>query len=245
MSDKRHSPTASYLVCATPRSGSSLLTGLLKSSGVAGRPEEYFWRDDEAFWSGRWGTSTFPDYLHGALAEGTTPNGVFAAKVMWGYLDDLLGKLAALPSSSGPDDYQLLRRAFPALQFVFLWREDVVAQAVSLARAHQTNVWYRKEDSSPEVEASYDFGLIDGLLRMVTDHNTAWRRWFHDHEIEPCVVRYEDLCTDPAGATMRVLAFLGIDAASAQPIGAQTARQRDALNTEWIARYRAELAPPG
>jgi LPS sulfotransferase NodH len=35
-------PTRSYLVCATPRSGSTLLCDLLAGTGVAGRPEEYF-----------------------------------------------------------------------------------------------------------------------------------------------------------------------------------------------------------
>jgi trehalose 2-sulfotransferase len=31
-----------YLVCATERSGSTLLCELLAATGVAGRPEEYF-----------------------------------------------------------------------------------------------------------------------------------------------------------------------------------------------------------
>src|SRR4051794_35472540 len=35
-------PTRSYLVCATPRSGSTLVCQALKGTGVAGRPEEYF-----------------------------------------------------------------------------------------------------------------------------------------------------------------------------------------------------------
>ncbi len=35
----------SYLICATPRSGSTLLCGLLESSGVAGHPASYFNRD--------------------------------------------------------------------------------------------------------------------------------------------------------------------------------------------------------
>src|SRR3954470_5825583 len=35
-------PTRSYLVCATPRSGSTLLCHLLDQTGVAGHPEEYF-----------------------------------------------------------------------------------------------------------------------------------------------------------------------------------------------------------
>jgi LPS sulfotransferase NodH len=33
---------SSYLVCATPRSGSTLVCQALKETGVAGRPEEYF-----------------------------------------------------------------------------------------------------------------------------------------------------------------------------------------------------------
>src|SRR3954464_9749883 len=35
-------PTLSYLVCATPRSGSTLLCHLLDRTGLAGHPEEYF-----------------------------------------------------------------------------------------------------------------------------------------------------------------------------------------------------------
>ncbi len=35
-------PTRSYLVCATPRSGSTLLCEALLATGVAGRPREYF-----------------------------------------------------------------------------------------------------------------------------------------------------------------------------------------------------------
>ncbi|HMN97838.1 MAG TPA: Stf0 family sulfotransferase [Miltoncostaeaceae bacterium] len=36
------SPTSSYLICTTPRSGSTFLSEALASTGVAGRPEEYF-----------------------------------------------------------------------------------------------------------------------------------------------------------------------------------------------------------
>ncbi|HEX6473857.1 MAG TPA: Stf0 family sulfotransferase, partial [Candidatus Limnocylindria bacterium] len=37
----------SYLLCGTPRTGSTLLCGLLTSTGVAGRPESYFRQPDE------------------------------------------------------------------------------------------------------------------------------------------------------------------------------------------------------
>jgi len=35
-------PERSYLVCATPRSGSTLVCKALRETGVAGKPEEYF-----------------------------------------------------------------------------------------------------------------------------------------------------------------------------------------------------------
>ena len=38
----RRQPDRSFLVCATPRSGSTLVCHALEETGVAGRPEEYF-----------------------------------------------------------------------------------------------------------------------------------------------------------------------------------------------------------
>ncbi len=35
-------PNTSYLVCATPRSGSTLLCEALTNTGIAGQPKEYF-----------------------------------------------------------------------------------------------------------------------------------------------------------------------------------------------------------
>jgi LPS sulfotransferase NodH len=42
MSAGEPTPTRSYLVCATPRSGSTLLCETLEQTGVAGRPREFF-----------------------------------------------------------------------------------------------------------------------------------------------------------------------------------------------------------
>src|SRR5579864_9417497 len=87
---KTMQPQISYLVCGTPRCGSSLLCEALKNTGVAGRPEEYFWRGDESFWRERWGVSTYEEYLTRAIEQGTTSNDVFSAKLMWGYFDDFV-----------------------------------------------------------------------------------------------------------------------------------------------------------
>ena len=105
--------TKSYLVCATPRSGSTLLCALLEGTGVAGRPRssssgfatglprqprEYFERVEdpellELLAPTDPGAPDRGDPIPGALERGTTDNGVFAAKLMWTHLLDLAERL--------------------------------------------------------------------------------------------------------------------------------------------------------
>lgn len=100
-------PVGSYFVCGTPRTGSSLLVGLLGSTGVAGHPQAYFREPDEPLWADRWqlprtpdGTFDYADYVRAALAAGRTANGVFGAKLMWGTLDEVLAKLGGFTRTS-------------------------------------------------------------------------------------------------------------------------------------------------
>ena len=94
------SPQSAYLVCATPRSGSTLVCQALTDTGVAGRPEEYFEGvDDRSILdhlgergigdepqqrSPLWSRAAYDRYLEWAMDAGTTPNGVFAAKTPLG-----------------------------------------------------------------------------------------------------------------------------------------------------------------
>ena len=151
--------TKSLLVCATPRSGSTLLCALLDGTGVAGRPQEFFERlahsglprqpreyfervEDpkllELLAPTDPGTPDPGDPIPQALAEGTTDNGVFAAKLMWTHLLDLAERLGR------PADAALLREHFPDPRYVHVTRRDKIAQAVSLWRAVQTRVLARR-----------------------------------------------------------------------------------------------------
>src|SRR3954447_14199689 len=103
----------SYLVCATQRSGSTLLCELLKGTDVAGVPDEYFEalratglpRQPRQYFEdpsvadiaerlapvdpGRpEQRGDFEGWFAYALQRGTSHNGVFGAKMMWNYFDD-------------------------------------------------------------------------------------------------------------------------------------------------------------
>ena len=89
------------------------------------------------------GTVDYQEFVGRAIVAGSTDNGVFAARVMWGTLGEVINQLrTARPDGSCLRDLQVLQGTFGCLRFVYLQRHDQLAQAVSWSRAEQTGVWY-------------------------------------------------------------------------------------------------------
>lgn len=245
----------SYLICATPRTGSTLLCGLLASTGVAGRPGSYFRQPDEQAWATQWkiinpsaGTFSYSEFVQAAILEGRTSNGVFAARIMWGTLNELARKLGEIHSDLAGSGLDLLNRAFGRTRFVYLRRGDIVAQAVSWLRAEQTDVWLetnRDQHKTPGREACFDFDKLYKLVQLIENHNVAWRKWFTFVGVRPYLVRYEELEADPVGVTRGVLDFLGLELPADREIVVQHRRLADELNARWIDRYQARLLEYG
>ena len=110
----------SYVICATPRTGSTLLCSLLRSSGVAGQPESWFRMQDRAEWARDWGLAEGLDwelYLRAALAAGTGPNDVCGLRLMWNMLEELVAELGG---AEAPLQVALLGQTFGAMQYIYL-----------------------------------------------------------------------------------------------------------------------------
>jgi len=236
-----------YLLCGTPRTGSTLLCGLLRSTDLAGRPESYFRLPDEQAWADRWqlprngaGAFDYGDYVRAAVAAGSSPNGVFGARVMWGTMEQIVTKLSIVHPDFAGADLELLTRAFGRIRFVHLRRDDTVAQAVSWTRAEQTHFWQDGETVLPGGhEPRFDFQQIHALVQTIDEHNVGWRTGFAMFEVQPYLVRYEDLAADPAGVTRGVFDFLGLHLSADPVLAPGTRRQGDRINHDWIAQYRA------
>jgi LPS sulfotransferase NodH len=225
------------------------LCGLLDSTGIAGHPESYFRRQDEREWAAGWGIARPPDgsfrpadYFRAAVTAGRTANGVFAARLMWGTMDEVTASLASVYPEHAGSDLGLLRAAFGRTRFVYLRRGDVVAQAVSLLRAEQTGVWFEtaRDRREPEGKPGFDFGQIRERVRLIEDHNAAWGGWFASAGVQPCLVQYEDLDADPVRVARGVLGFLGLDLAAGREIAVRHRRLADEVNARWIEDYRRQ-----
>jgi LPS sulfotransferase NodH len=240
-----------YLICATPRTGSSLLCRLLDSTGVAGHPESWFRRQDKRGFAVRWGITDPPDgafghadYFRAAAAAGSTANGVFAARIMWGTMDEVTGHLAPLYPAHRGSRAALLSAAFGRARFVYLRRGDMVAQAVSLLRAEQTDVWFETagERQEPTGQPGFDLTQVRERVRLIEDHNTAWEQWFAAEGIHPYPVLYEELDADPVRTASGVLDFLKLDLPAGREITVRHRRLADELNAQWAETYRRHAA---
>jgi trehalose 2-sulfotransferase len=244
----------SYLVCATPRSGSTLLCEGLKATGVAGRPEEYFEAlpatgrprapadflaglDDPAAhallgdapppdpppYSSLLDVERPKDHLARVRAWGTTPNGVFGAKVMWGHVADP----AAL---------------FPGARYVWVRRQDTVRQAVSLWRALQTQSWRDEGSQAARAHATYCFSALRHLVDLLAEHDAAWARFFAN--VPALELSYEEIASDLRRALERTLAHLGIERPRDWPPALPAMRrQADELSERWAEAYARDLTP--
>lgn len=235
-----------YLLCATPRTGSTLLCELLASTGIAGKPESWFREPDLHTRARNWGmhiesdgSFCYRDFLDAAILAGTTHNGVFGARIMWGTMDSVVQHLRDTNHDSLGTDCEVLSRVFGPTHFMYLQREDIVAQAVSWAKAEQTNTWLKTEKIPTEREVHFDFETIDRYVKTVQQHNAAWTDWFETQDLTPLSLHYEDLVADAASETRSILVGLGLDPAEGRSPVARSYLQGDAINEEWIERYRA------
>nr|WP_294691572.1 Stf0 family sulfotransferase [uncultured Friedmanniella sp.] len=236
----------SYLICATPRSGSTLLCGLLRSTGVAGRPESYFRRQSVSAYADEWGLpgrgdalTEVDEFVQAAVAAGSTGNGVFGARIMWGTMTELTDALSAARSDGPASALGLLTGAFGRTRFLHLRRVDTVAQAVSWARAEQTHQWHPGEERNPGGhEPHFDRDLIDELVHTITRYERAWQEWFAGQGLSPYEITYEDLAEDPVGTATCVLEHLGLVLPPDRTITVRDRRQADDLNADWIRRFR-------
>ncbi|HEY5858135.1 MAG TPA: Stf0 family sulfotransferase [Aldersonia sp.] len=257
----------SYLVCASQRSGSTLLVESLKTTGVAGRPEEFFqylpqtglapqprqWFagvTDESILSllaplvpGTPDTRNATQWRSDLLEAGRTPNGVWGGKLMWNQTPLLLDRAAGLPERSGTDLRSAVADTLGGVAFVWVRRPDVVPQAVSMWRAVQTQVWRDDPSAAEDDTARYHAGGISHLAAILRGQDESWQQWFAAAGVEPLEIEFPTLAKDPQGTVAGVLEWLGLDPKLAPPPPIR--RQGNARSKEWVERYRADAAANG
>ena len=243
-----------YIICATPRSGTTLLCDLLAQTGIAGCPNSYYRAQNVLEWAQEWdvplphkvGDPAFERaYLDAVLRVGRAQTGMFGLRLMWGTVPELRQRLRTIFADAA-DDAALFEKAFGTVRYLHLRRLDAVAQAISRLRAEQSGLWHRaadgsdRERSAPSAPETYDADLIARLVREAEADNASWEAWFAAQRIAPLRLTYEELAAAPQQVLATILKALGQDPAIAATIRVQTAKLADATSRGWAERFRRE-----
>ncbi len=248
-----------YLMLATPRSGSTLLGQGLQASGLAGDPKEFFGHK-MPFWMERWQTPTLPAFTAQLRQARATPNGVFGAKLLYRQLLHLESLARQDPELADLPLPEILDRLFPDLHLVWVTREDKVRQAISWFKARQTGVWGQgQEQYAPKLgrawrlgdeplqpgELAFDFEGIATLVRQAEAEDAAIGQFFATNGIEPFRVVYEEFSPRYEETVFALLRWLGVtpppDLTLPNP---RTVKLADDRTDDWVARFR-ELQSAG
>jgi trehalose 2-sulfotransferase len=207
--DQPHStPRVKIIICSTPRSGSYLVCRAMIHHGI-GVPHEYFNGLNASVIGARFGLGTiYSSHLAvngperrayiSALLQRRTVNGIFAAKIQGGQFGQYF-KNAMSPT------------LFEGARFIYLYREDLLAQAISFHVSLLTGRWGPGNEATTAPVANpnfFDHNLIVNRMQIIADQDREWRLFLARNATSPLFLSYEAVRDNLAGALSRIAARL-------------------------------------
>ncbi len=224
-----------YLICTTPRSGSNLLSDLLQSSEMMGQPSEYLnptgtirrlAKKHNLIDSNS--TISLEKYLDFIVNNFSSSNNVCGIKIFFNQLEKFL-------------DFPVMKEILQQCKFILLTRKDIVAQAVSMYIATETDTWKsEKDDKSLRDLVEYNEAKIGNFLEQLIRQNVKWSDFFGVNQIEYLGVTYEEVLKNPNQSCKDICSFCGVDVGNYE-FSLDTSRykkQGDNLNEKFANTFR-------
>ncbi len=229
-------PELVYMLATVPRTGSSWFSHVLWQKGCLGAPLEYLNYEPAGPYGFAKNSASQQQWLwRSVLRRRTSPNGVFGIKCFPAQLQQL--------QETNPD---LLSEVLSSVlaaphppRAVWLGRRDRVAHAISLARAIQSGVWRKEQETGDEPRFEYSEVAIEWAERHIEAQESAWQDMFGDLSIEPLRLWYEDALAAPEEAVRQVAEYLGVELSPDSAVSVPDVRKQSSADSEnWAERYR-------
>ena len=182
-------------------------------------------------------------YLPQVYQLGMTPNGVFSVKLHWDHMKYLLQIARTDPEFKGKSNLDILTSLFPNPCFVFIRRNNLVKQAISMEIGHQTGVYAISKDFGGELPYQDQklffrplniYRYKQGLQRR----NANWIAFFNDNNLAFFEVVYEELVRELAPTIHKILTFADIELpVEGAEITQVTRKQGNQTNENWFRYY--------
>lgn len=218
-------PRKTLMIVGTPRAGTQFLCQLLRQTGVCGYPDEFF--------NPGIAKKYIPGNEHDVIARlllpkqfGATPNDVASVKFFAASFDII-------------SQHANLFDFYPTPQFLYISRQDKLAQAISLARARQTGKW--TADHADRQPPSYSSKLIYHCLRKICIDTARFDMYFSRNGITPIRLTYEQIVSNPKHIISMIVSALDVEWNNGlNTIEYSQKIQRDPTSIEWRNRFISE-----
>ncbi len=217
-------PSTIIALCYTNRSGSSFIADLLASTGALNRALEMLNAEHLLALAEAGGHADFAAAFAAMLRAGQV-QGRFALKLALSHLE-ILGEAGLLDQLQG------------TMRWVHITRADRLAQAISYVRALQTGRWTADQPGNGAAPG-YAREAITVAIDDLADADRQLQRFFGYNGIAPAPISYERLVAAPQEEIAGLGAAIGLPGLRVDPARVTLARQADAVNASWRARYLA------
>ena len=218
------------VICMTPRSGSTFFSEALKKTKSLGNPGEWFNPHDGKNIEqmvDRYGAQSREEVLDGIYNFSATDNGVAVVK------GDFFQCLPFMYDG-------LINRHFDYVRWVYLTREDTLAQAVSRYIGTVTGSWSSAQKAE-QSEVPYDPELIEKQVDFLIDMESGWKRFFATRHIRPLPMSYEQLTKSLPKKIEQICKFMSIEPVhKITDADLSLKKQGTDRNIEMVQRFAAE-----
>jgi LPS sulfotransferase NodH len=147
------------------------------------------------------------------------------------------------PHFEALDAADLIEHFMGPVTYIYLEREDILRQAVSLALAHATGVWYSREQepgkAQRDADLEFDEPLVMDSLDRLRHDRASWESFFVRRGVAPLRLTYEQLVSNPTETVLAVARHVGVDVPEQQVTAkSEYAPLADSINERWLAQLR-------
>ncbi len=210
-------------LCFTNRCGSNHLADAMQSDGRLNMAGEFFNADAELDDAKLHGHPSFADYIR--------------LQILWRQLSQRFVVKIAITHLALLGHAGVLDAVRARSHYIFLTREDRLAQAISLHIAGQTGHWTADASSALPDTLAYSRVSIDRILAEVAEANRQFEQFFARNAITPIRLTYEAFVADRQRGLARIGAAIGLPYLHLVPDALTIERQTTARNAAWRARY--------
>lgn len=199
------------VLAMSPRVGSTALASALTSTGQFGAVKEYF------------------NPRHQDLPDAPDPF------TRWRDVRLQTGEAIPTFKSCWLDYAPLVANGFDRVylrdaSFIYLDRQDQVAQAISIYRAKQTNQWHLQSGEGQQALSEWDVEAIIYEYELLTKEKKSWIDYFARRGISPLCIDYDEIHKDLPGVVKSIGEYCGIEVGKIQTESVRTDTRKFAFD---------------